>query len=40
VKNMVMTANTVSSIVSYYLGWTSFFKKAFHELKDEVFDDE
>jgi len=40
VKNMVMTANTVSSIDSYYLGWTSFFKKAFHELKDEVFDDE
>jgi putative ABC transport system permease protein len=38
VKNMVMAANTVSSIVSSYLCWTSF-TKAF-QLKEEVFADE
>ncbi|CAN6340208.1 unnamed protein product [Urochloa humidicola] len=39
VKNMVMAATTVSSIVSSYLCWTAFFTKAF-QLKDEVFADE
>ncbi|RLN00269.1 UPF0014 membrane protein STAR2 [Panicum miliaceum] len=39
VKNMVMAANTVSSIVSSYLCCTSFFTKAF-QLKEEVFADE
>ncbi|RCV15247.1 hypothetical protein SETIT_3G043300v2 [Setaria italica] len=38
VKNMVMAASTVSSIVSSYLCWTAFFTKAF-QLKDEVFAD-
>nr|TKW24306.1 hypothetical protein SEVIR_3G044100v2 [Setaria viridis] len=36
VTNMLMAANTVSSIVSSYLCWTSFFTKEF-QLKDEVF---
>ncbi|KAF8768551.1 hypothetical protein HU200_007512 [Digitaria exilis] len=38
VKNMVVAANTVSSIVSSYLCWTAFFTDAF-QLKDEVFAD-
>jgi putative ABC transport system permease protein len=39
VKNMVVAATTVSSIVSSYLCWAAFFTKAF-QLKDEVFADE
>ncbi|KAF8658848.1 hypothetical protein HU200_059341 [Digitaria exilis] len=38
VKNMLMTASTVSSILSSYLCWPAFFTKAF-QLKDEVFAD-
>jgi putative ABC transport system permease protein len=38
VTNMLMAANTVSSIVSSYLCWTSFFTKEF-QLKHEVFAD-
>ncbi|CAL5049936.1 unnamed protein product [Urochloa decumbens] len=37
VKNMLMAASTVSSIISSYLCWPAFFTKAF-QLKDEVFD--
>ncbi|CAN6215788.1 unnamed protein product [Urochloa humidicola] len=37
VKNMLMAASTVSSILSSYLCWPAFFTKAF-QLKDEVFD--
>ncbi|PUZ59301.1 hypothetical protein GQ55_4G030200 [Panicum hallii var. hallii] len=38
VKNMVMTASTVSSILSSYLCRLAFFNEAF-QLNDEIFDD-
>ncbi|PAN22589.1 hypothetical protein PAHAL_4G029600 [Panicum hallii] len=37
-KNMLMAASTISSILSSYLCWPAFFTKSF-QLKDEVFDD-
>ncbi|RLN12219.1 UPF0014 membrane protein STAR2 [Panicum miliaceum] len=36
-KNMLMAASTISSILSSYLCWPAFFTKTF-QLKDEVFD--
>ncbi|CAL4895970.1 unnamed protein product [Urochloa decumbens] len=38
VTNMLMAANTVSSIVASYLCWTAFFTKEF-QLKDGAFSD-
>jgi len=37
-KNMLMAASTVSSIVSSFLCWPAFFTKTF-QLKEEVFAD-
>jgi len=37
-KNLLMAASTISSILSSYLCWPAFFTKSF-QLKDEVFDD-